>query len=335
MKCLEIDIMAVKVYQKLADLPVPDPVKTLFRTLHDDETRHVAYWNGLLKVAKAGGIGEIFENSEQMLFELTNIAKRAHAIEHDLLKNLPTDINGLFLNVIKLEYVMLHPSFLALFHFADILPGHRTMEDEYLDHFDHISGALNTQSAENPMYSLFSELLRRVWDETKRQLTLSQSDALSGVLNRRGFHAQIQPLLHLARRKHYVVAFMVVDVDRFKDINDRFGHQAGDKVLKLVAESILKSVRQSDVVARFGGDEFVALMLDVNTDALERMAQKIKAKIEKESALIAPTSVSIGIASLRLKAEADQALELLIKEADAALYQVKESGRNSFQLRSL
>lgn len=334
-KCLEIDVMAVKVYQRFADLPTSRPARMLFQTLHDDETRHVAYWSGLLNLADEGGIGEIFEDSEKLLYELTAVADQALAVEKEALAGSPDDVNGLLLRVIKMEYVLLHPSFLALFNVAKILPGHRTMEDEYVDHIEHLCTALNTHSAENPMFSLFSELLRRIWEETRRLVSQNQSDGLSGVLNRRGFHAQIRPLLHLARRKQYTVALMFVDIDYFKRINDDFGHQAGDRIIRLVADAIRNSVRQSDVVARYGGDEFVAFLPDVETGALEAMARKIKAGIEAQSTSVAPATVSIGIAAWNLRAESEQVLERLLKEADAALYEVKQAGRNSFRLRLL
>jgi diguanylate cyclase (GGDEF)-like protein len=333
--CLEIDLMAVKVYRKFMDVPVGEPIQSLFQTMYQDETRHVAYWRGLLERSQHSGISDIFEAPDKILFELGGVADAALSFQHDLIAHTPRDPHEMILRMIRMEYALLQPSFLALFGFADILPGRRTMEEEYEDHMQHICGALNAQAGENPMFPLFGELLRRVWHETKRLVTLNQSDTLSGVLNRRGFHAQIRPMLFLSLRKRFPVALMLIDIDLFKNINDSHGHQAGDKVIRQVALSVRDSVRQSDVVARYGGDEFIVFLFDVRAGGLAEMARKIKAALEKGAESVAPVTVSIGIASLIPGDDADRTLERLLLEADAALYEVKAAGRNGFRLREL
>jgi diguanylate cyclase (GGDEF)-like protein len=333
--CLKIDMMAVKVYLKFLEAPLPAPVRKLFRTLHEDETRHVAYWSGLLERARRGEVLELFEDPDQVYHELVTVAETALAFQKGIVRHPPRDATALILAAIRMEYVLLHPSFLVLFDFADILPGRRTMEDEYAMHMDHLCGALNTQGAENPMFPLFGELLRRVWAETKRLVRLNQSDPLSGALNRRGFWTQLQPLLSLALRKHFPVAVMVIDVDRFKRINDEYGHQAGDKVIRLVSEAVTREVRQSDLVARYGGDEFTVFFMDTRPEAIAATAKKIRERVREKTARIEAVTVSIGAACLMLKGSTDRALERLIREADEALYEVKRAGRDNFRLREL
>jgi diguanylate cyclase (GGDEF)-like protein len=335
MKCLEIDVMAVKVYEKFSGLALSAPLKKFFTTLQQDETQHVAYWKELLKLAQAGVILEVFEDSEKLLYDLTEVANTVNLVQKDSLESAVSDINDLLLRVIRMEYVLLHPSFVILFQFANVLPDQRTMEEEYTEHIDHICGALNTHSSENALFSLFSELLRRVWQETKRLVNLNQSDVLSGVLNRRGFFDHIRPLTFLAHRKGYVVAIMLLDIDNFKQVNDHYGHQAGDKVVQLVAQFIKKSVRNSDIVARYGGDEFIAFFIDVQKESLVGMAEKIRAGIEKQSKTLVPTTVSMGIAYEKVQDEPNLAIEQLTKEADAALYKAKQGGRNAFHIQAL
>jgi diguanylate cyclase (GGDEF)-like protein len=288
-----------------------------------------------LERVRRNDVGELFEAPEKVLYELGAVAENSLSFQREILRRTPRDAGTLLYSAVNMEYVLLHPSFLVLFDFSDILPNHRTMEDEYTIHMDHLCGALNAQEGENPMFPLFGELLRRVWRETKRLVTLNQSDSLSGTLNRRGFSQQLRPLLYLAERKDYPVAVMIVDVDRFKDVNDVYGHQAGDRVIRLVADAIRNNVRQSDIVARYGGDEFIVFMLDARPDALEDAARKIKDFAEQKSRAVAPVTVSIGIASCQPRGDIDRALDRLSREADGALYEVKEAGRNGYRLRVL
>lgn len=333
--CLGIDVTAVKVYRRFMETTENEPMSSLFSALHEDETRHVTYWRGLLERVRTNNVGELFEAPDKLLYELEGVADNAVRLQHETLNRTPRDVNALLLATVNMEYVLLHPSFLVLFDFSDILPNRRTMEDEYVIHMDHICRALNAQKAENPMFPLFGELLRRVWHETKRLVTLNQSDSLSGVLNRRGFSLQVRPLLFLAQRKRFPVAVMVIDVDKFKEVNDRYGHQAGDQVITLVAEAVRGNVRQSDIVARYGGDEFIVFMFDARPDALEEAASKIKDCAEKKTQAVAPVTLSIGIASLEPRGDIDHALERLVREADEALYEVKHAGRNGYRLRML
>jgi diguanylate cyclase (GGDEF)-like protein len=123
----------------------------------------------------------------------------------------------------------------------------------------------------------------------------------------------------------------MVDIDKFKEINDSFGHQAGDEVLRVTAGRLMQAVRMSDTVARMGGDEFVVLLIDLHDP---QMAERIAAKIVKSLAqpvLFAgreiPVSVSVGVGTSDAGGLDEEAL---LKCADDALYQAKANGRNCF-----
>jgi diguanylate cyclase (GGDEF)-like protein len=333
--CLEIDIMAREVYKKFSSLPVSSPFQALFKKLQADEEFHIKYWEALLKLSREGEKFELFEDTEKLLFELGAAAKDARAVMQETMKMETSDISSLLLAVIKMENILMHPSFVVLFQSAGTIPDQLSMDEEYAEHIEHICGALNTYAAENQMFKLFSELMRRVWQETKRLVSVNQEDVLSGVLNRRGFHEQIRPLCFLALRKSFSIAVMILDIDRFKQINDSYGHQAGDRVLRLVAQSIKENVRQSDVVARYGGDEFIVFFSDTQEEALISMAEKIKTGIAGQSGNFVPATVSIGIAFEVIRDEPKIAVERLIREADKALFEAKEGGRDSFRVHSL
>jgi diguanylate cyclase len=125
---------------------------------------------------------------------------------------------------------------------------------------------------------------------------------------------------------------MVCDVDLFKRINDAYGHLAGDKVLKIIANSLQRNLRSTDFIARFGGEEFVALMPETSTSEAKIVAEKMRINIEespfnfkKEPVQI---TVSFGISEF---AEGETAAEVFSR-ADKALYKAKENGRNQVQI---
>jgi diguanylate cyclase (GGDEF)-like protein len=158
-------------------------------------------------------------------------------------------------------------------------------------------------------------------------------DALTGLATRLLLQDRLIVALDSARRHQKGLALLMLDLDRFKEINDTYGHSAGDEVLRITANRVLRTVRKVDTVARLGGDEFVVLLLDL-TDL--KAAERIAGEIVKTLAAPIPiaghevqVSACVGICTtVAGKLDADA----LLRNADAALYQAKASGRNRFQL---
>jgi diguanylate cyclase (GGDEF)-like protein len=158
-------------------------------------------------------------------------------------------------------------------------------------------------------------------------------DALTGLATRLLLQDRLYAAVETANRHLTGLALLAVDLDKFKEVNDRFGHQAGDEVLRVTALRLLETVRKSDTVARMGGDEFVVLLPDLSDP---HAAEKIAANIVQTLAIPIPfegieilISVSVGVCS----ASAGQlAAEALLKGADSALYHAKASGGNCYQV---
>jgi diguanylate cyclase (GGDEF)-like protein len=174
------------------------------------------------------------------------------------------------------------------------------------------------------------DALRRLWDETKGLLSRSHRDPLTGLLNRRGLHDTSLPLANLAKRNGSTIAVAMVDIDRFKSINDTRGHDAGDRVLASTAEVIRSSVRASDLVARVGGEEFVVYLSDLETSSLAGIGEKIRSEVERHPVDGIAVTVSVGLAATTFTREEDVAavLEGLMKKADERMYRAKAEGRN-------
>ena len=157
-------------------------------------------------------------------------------------------------------------------------------------------------------------------------------DALTGLPNRLSLQERMEQVIALARRDGSRIALMLIDLDRFKQINDTLGHHIGDQLLIQVGNRLTESVRESDIVARLGGDEFVVVLNDQGaTDSAARLADKIVAVLATPF-LIADhelrTSPSIGIC---LYPDNAAALDDLIKHADVAMYQAKAEGRGRYR----
>ncbi|KRB92978.1 hypothetical protein ASE26_28650 [Duganella sp. Root198D2] len=158
----------------------------------------------------------------------------------------------------------------------------------------------------------------------------STHDPLTGVLNRRGFLQGFSGVRARQQRHDSPLSLMAIDLDLFKAINDQHGHAQGDKVLVHVASVVMRSVRQCDLVARFGGEEFVVLLPETALPQAQQLAQRIQAQLhECQQPGVPSCTISIGVASQQTPAES---LDSLLSRADAALYRAKANGRNRTEI---
>ncbi|QHS21925.1 diguanylate cyclase [Virgibacillus sp. MSP4-1] len=170
-------------------------------------------------------------------------------------------------------------------------------------------------------------------EKEKELMNMALFDELTGLPNRTFFQHQVEIAMNTTKRKGTVAAILMLDSDNFKVINDKYGHDAGDKVIKEVARRVQNSVRDTDTVSRMGGDEFQVVLPDLEDkeDAIrvsERIRKEMKQPFEVSASGDTITStVSIGISYYQGEGKS---YEKLLKEADNALYQSKESGRNQW-----
>ena len=180
-------------------------------------------------------------------------------------------------------------------------------------------------------YYVFNLMLKL--EESKKQIEiLTRFDHLTGVYNRRYFTELAEREISRAQRYDYAASLLMIDLDKFKRINDTHGHLAGDQVLKEVVDTCVKTVRQTDILGRFGGEEFVLILPRTTTRQAEVLAERIRQAVEKRL-IKTPTAdlhitVSLGIGSM---SPPDISLQELIRLADTALYTAKENGRNRFE----
>ncbi|MGP6159016.1 MAG: EAL domain-containing protein [Vulcanimicrobiaceae bacterium] len=193
-----------------------------------------------------------------------------------------------------------------------------------------IHRSLVRDASGNALYSVSQlvDITRRKQAEEKLR-HLADHDPLTGLLNRRGFDQRLEQHLAEARRYGRRGAVLLIDLDRFKYINDTLGHAAGDEVLQKVARELSQRCRASDTLARLGGDEFAVLLLEVDASSARHVADELRRAIKEKAQLRAEQvhiTASVGVATIDSRT-AMTAQELLAA-ADIAMYQAKESGRD-------
>jgi diguanylate cyclase (GGDEF)-like protein/PAS domain S-box-containing protein len=167
--------------------------------------------------------------------------------------------------------------------------------------------------------------------EEKRLEELADHDSLTGLLNRRRFEEELSKELSRAARTGTPGAVLLIDLDRFKDVNDRYGHRAGDLLLRTVAEALRRRVRETDVLARLGGDEFAVILAQADITQARAAADGIVQALRRQTALLGDdtiyTSASVGLMPFD-GLSPSQILEC----ADLAMYEAKEAGRDRFAI---
>ena len=156
---------------------------------------------------------------------------------------------------------------------------------------------------------------------------MANRDFLTGLYNRRYFFSTAKPIFLKTKRKESKIVLAMIDIDMFKNINDNYGHDVGDICIKEVKNILNSNLRESDLIARFGGEEFCILLEDISLEDTETLFNKIRKSFESNSIKIDNTTIQYTV-SIGVKYGLSNSLEEMIKLSDEALYEAKESGRN-------
>lgn len=172
----------------------------------------------------------------------------------------------------------------------------------------------------------YQDNLRNELDEN---YDLSKKDGLTNVFNRRYFDIHMQQIFDEFNKKKSNVSLIIMDIDNFKEVNDLYGHNVGDLILKSVSQIIKTSLRVTDLIARYGGEEFVVLLSNSNIEGALQTAEKIRVNVEKSevrtsNSITINRTVSIGVAQLRR----NETILEFIDRADKCLYKAKKLGKN-------
>jgi diguanylate cyclase (GGDEF)-like protein/PAS domain S-box-containing protein len=167
-------------------------------------------------------------------------------------------------------------------------------------------------------------------EELQRKVFL---DPLTDLANRRYVEMNLQGKSDEMSRYGWQFGVIMMDIDHFKDVNDRYGHDSGDEALKMVAKTLMHSSRSSDLVGRWGGEEFIAVITNTNTISLRLISERYRSLVERSCLpLVDGDTISVTISAGATIASTDESLDSVIKRADKLLYASKDAGRNRVTL---
>jgi diguanylate cyclase (GGDEF)-like protein/PAS domain S-box-containing protein len=190
---------------------------------------------------------------------------------------------------------------------------------------------VDDESGKTFAIEIFTDYLKesKVYVENRKLKKDLITDGLTQVYNRRFFDYQLESSIKEYSIFNMPLALLFLDIDLFKLVNDTYGHEAGDRVLKSVAKSLLLNIRKGDFVGRYGGEEFVILLRNVTREEMGMVAEKLRLLISNTNTYLENNkSISVTVSIGAVYYQQGMSKEMLIKEADELMYQAKESGRN-------
>lgn len=182
---------------------------------------------------------------------------------------------------------------------------------------------------EEKLYVISFRDITDIENESRRFEYLSVTDSLTEIYNRLKFDNVLESEIQRAKRFKRVFSLVMFDIDQFKDINDTFGHDAGDEFLKELTRGLAKHIRTTDTFARWGGDEFAVLVVETPIEGAVALAEKLRADTETTNFAFGKVTCSFGVTEFK---ETDD-LASIIKRVDNALYEAKTSGKNRICVR--
>ena len=329
--CIELDKLAVSTYHALSTHCADAELARSFAELARDEATHVRWWSELLAAWDKGLIPDTINDPEYLL-------ERLLQVRDDIASTLPADISSLsparMVEVAAhLEFFMLDPVFGGLLELTE--PGRtRHYRAAYADHIGRLVSAIESSASTGELASFLARVLQRALRDNVALATYADHDALTELRNRRGLLSHLGQWVSWAHRYQRGLMVLLVDVDDFKQINDTHGHAVGDHALKCVADALRASTRESDLVARYGGDEFAVVAPEAASGDYATLAERILSAVREVDChnwdgMPVPVSVSVGGAVLAPgQAPHDRPVDALLAAADASLYEAKNAGRD-------
>nr|WP_321403087.1 diguanylate cyclase [uncultured Desulfobacter sp.] len=324
--CVAINQKAVQIYTKLSQAEEIKELKAFWIQMADEEKIHADFWSRVGPMAQNSIFPCIFDTPSDTQEELSTILDKIEILLNRWEERKSIE-NALIL-AYRLEYYMLDPTFELLFKALRPLNGDTVPSDTYDRHIRRFIDMFIRYGHITPELELLGETLQSLWKRNKALVDIAMTDALTGLFNRRGFLIVAQELFSLAERRKENLAVFMIDIDHFKKINDKYGHPRGDTVLKGVAESLKGTVRKSDVMCRYGGEEFVILFSNILSSAVPLMAEKIRKEVEKSRPDGIFVTISLGVTQGLVKKSSGNSLLSWVSKADKCLYKAKANGRN-------
>lgn len=327
--CLKLDLEVFNFYRKLEVCSSEPELRSLWGKTAGVKNQRVIFWGKALPLAEQNLLPGIFEDSNDIKDKLEKLKLKIG----ELLTNLCDISNNYEILAIayKLEFHMMNSPLSTMFNLVRTINGANLADGEYENPMmAFVTGLLKRGDKITHAVDFLGDTFQHLLHDNKRLAIESDMDILTGIYNRRGFFNAVNPILHLTYRKKINVVMIIADIDDFKDINFTYGHLGGDEALKYVASVMNSSIRKSDIIGRYGGEEFIIYSdcSDLSSETI--LAERIRKNVETktEDALGFRITVSLGVASGLVGQAVENDIMSLVKKADENLFRAKLAGKN-------
>lgn len=326
--CIALDVTAYKTYLNISRATVDRELKQFWCDMAAEEKEHAGYWNNALKLAEQDSIPQLFDDPSKIREELSAIQHKVDALLGSDID--PLSVTDTFLMACRMEFFMTHHAFETLLEFVGCKENKKDPGQYYEEHISKFIDAMSKFGSSMPSLELLGESLHRSWMENKALSVQNSIDELTGIRNRRGFFSIANKFGSLARRNRSTIGVMMADIDHFKKINDTHGHAKGDEVLRRIARTLQERIRPSDVLGRYGGEEFIIYLNQIDPLATYDVAEKLRKAVaeDREGGIAVTISIGISCGTISVRDNVEASLAEHISKADACLYEAKNTGRN-------
>ena len=327
--CVAMDELAHDSYVAMAESCDDPDLKAIFERMSRDESDHVMWWKDLIAAWDQGLVPDVVNDTD-------GLERHVHNLFTEMQKTTPADYqavsNATMLEIsARFEFLLLDPIFGELLDLTEP-GGAKKHRESYARHLERIVGAIDMFHGSEDMARFLSRVLRRGWRDNLALAAFATRDPLSGLYNRKGLMTQLDHWMSWAGRYDRPLGTLLVDVDDFKAINDTYGQALGDAVLRAIADTLSSTIRGSDLVARYGGDEFAVVAPESDAIELAALAARLVAAVGETSlsdwdGTEIPLGISVGGAVATNPGAANARTDGLLATADRSLYMAKHAGK--------
>ncbi len=329
--CLDLDKMTRAVYERFAQEKHSPALTEFWEDVIKDETTHIHFWESALRLNRQGDLF-VIENLPRKYRRLLAMRRTLARLQRSFREYGSPEKE--LLHAYRTELYLFDPAFISTLQTVSSISGKISRQYEnhtlkFIRAMRHFGGKESRTTVD-----VLGEILKNLYEVNQRLFKESVTDPLTELLNRRGFFNTALPFLALAERNRYLCAVLMIDLDNFKQVNDKYGHPMGDRVLKSVSALLKSSIRRSDIPGRYGGEEFILLCHAIKRNELVTLCERIRKNVELNSGNSTNVPVTISIGAIISKMGENE-LQEMVDIADQNLLEAKAAGKNCCRVQSI